>query len=89
MNIDLGDPRGSPTNPLFALSQSMGLGLVHAAVHGGRAAVGGDGIGNIAAQAALKGAGDRINALNLRRHVKRHLAEPPPGENWLARDAGP
>jgi hypothetical protein len=32
MTVGLGGARGSPTNLLFALSQQMGLGLVHGGV---------------------------------------------------------
>jgi hypothetical protein len=36
------------------------------------------------AQSLLSGASARINLLNLQRHVRRHLAEPPPGQNFLS-----
>jgi|tagenome__1003787_1003787.scaffolds.fasta_scaffold20394004_2 hypothetical protein len=88
MNIDLGDPRGSPTNLMFALSQQMGLGLVHAAVHGAVAASGAHagGVGHLLARQGVEGAVTRVNALTLRRKVRRSLAPPPTGENWLSPD---
>jgi hypothetical protein len=84
LNIDLGKARGSPTNLLFSLSKSMGLGLVHAAVHGGVMLAAPHGVANILAEGAMRGAESRIGAWNLGRAVNRHLAEPPPGRNFLA-----
>jgi hypothetical protein len=84
LNIDLGKGRGSPTNLLFALSQAMGLGLVHAAVHGGVAAMGGGGLGNIFAQQGLSAAQQKILLANMRRNVRKHLAPPPQGPTWLS-----
>ena len=82
-NIDLGSSRGSHTNLMFALSKSMGLGLVHAAVHGGLAAMGGGGFGNLVAQHALTSGAAKVNVLTLGRKVRKHLAPGPQGENWL------
>ena len=82
-NIDLGSSRGSHTNLMFALSKSMGLGLVHAAVHGGLAAMGGGGFGNLVAQHALTSGAAKVNVLTLGRKVRKHLAPGPEGENWL------
>jgi len=82
-NIDLGKARGSPTNLLFTLAQQMGLGAAHAIVHGGLAATVGPGAANVFAHQALGGVQAKIGQYRLQRRIRKHLAEPAPGPNFL------
>jgi hypothetical protein len=74
--IDLGKPRGSPTNLFFTLSRAMGIGAAHAVT---AAATHGSGVANIMLQQAIQSGEARLGAWRLGRQVRRHLAPPEGG----------
>lgn len=73
--IDLGKPRGSPTNLFFEIANGLGLAGVHAATAFATSGTGG--VGNIVAQGMINAAKQRAGAFTLNRLTNRHLAPPP------------
>jgi hypothetical protein len=70
--IDLGKPRGSPTNLYFELAQGLGIVGAHSLVN----LMGGGPIANIGLQAGINAASRRLGAYRLNRLV-RQATQPP------------
>jgi hypothetical protein len=74
--IDLGAPRGSQTNLMFALARQLGIGGVHAVTGALTAGTPFAGLANIGAQQALTGLGRMIEQRRLGRMVDEALKPP-------------
>ena len=71
--IDLGKPRGSPTNLFFELANGLGIVGAHSLVH----AMGGGPFANVVLQRGIEGIQSRIAGMRLNSLVEQSLNYPP------------